>query len=183
MRVQFRRLTEADLPKIMRMNQDFRQGFADPEATQRFLQNPANWFFAALWEETVIGFAYGYALPRLTNGSKNMLYLHEVGVAQRYQRQGIGMQMMCALQNICAKKQYRQNISLHRFAQRSCQCALSKTWRSILFFGGKDTAYFFPIQLSEIQRLAKRCQAPYHAIFFLILPVRCAWNVHDCPYR
>ena len=38
MRVQFRRLTEADLPKIMRMNQDFRQGFADPEATQRFLQ-------------------------------------------------------------------------------------------------------------------------------------------------
>ncbi|HIV27057.1 MAG TPA: GNAT family N-acetyltransferase, partial [Candidatus Ornithocaccomicrobium faecavium] len=90
------------MPKIMRMNQDFRQGFADPEATQRFLQNPANWFFAALWEETVIGFAYGYALPRL-NGSKNMLYLHEVGVAQRYQRQGIGMQMMCALQNICAK--------------------------------------------------------------------------------
>ena len=81
MRVQFRRLTEADLPKIMRMNQDFRQGFADPEATQRFLQNPANWFFAALWEETVIGFAYGYALPRL-NDSKNMLYLHEVGVAQ-----------------------------------------------------------------------------------------------------
>ena len=34
MRVQFRRLTEADLPKILRMNQDFRQGFADPEAAQ-----------------------------------------------------------------------------------------------------------------------------------------------------
>ena len=151
MRVQFRRLTEADLPKIMRMNQDFRQGFADPEATQRFLQNPANWFFAALWEETVIGFAYGYALPRL-NGSKNMLYLHEVGVAQRYQRQGIGMQMMCALQNICAKSNIGK-IFLFTDSRNAPANALYRKLGGEVSpsSGGKDTAYFFPIQLSEIQ--------------------------------
>lgn len=151
MRVQFRRLTEADLPKIMRMNQDFRQGFADPEATQRFLQNPANWFFAALWEETVIGFAYGYALPRL-NGSKNMLYLHEVGVAQRYQRQGIGMQMMCALQNICAKS----NIGKIFLFTDSRNAPANALYRKLggevsSSSGGNDTAYFFPIQMNEIQ--------------------------------
>ena len=151
MRVQFRRLTEADFPKILRMNQDFRQGFADPEATQRFLQNPANWFFAALWEETVIGFAYGYALPRL-NGSKNMLYLHEVGVAQRYQRQGIGMQMMCALQNICAKS----NIGKIFLFTDSRNAPANALYRKLggevsSSSGGNDTAYFFPIQMNEIQ--------------------------------
>ena len=151
MRVQFRRLTEADLPKILRMNQDFRQGFADPEAAQRFLQNPANWFFAALWEETVIGFTYGYALPRL-NGSKNMLYLHEVGVAQRYQRQGIGMQMMCALQNICVKS----NIGKIFLFTDSHNAPANAFYRKLggevsSSSGGKDTAYFFPIQMNEIQ--------------------------------
>ena len=151
MRVQFRRLTEADFPKILRMNQDFRQGFADPEATQRFLQNPANWFFAALWEETVIGFAYGYALPRL-NGSKNMLYLHEVGVAQRYQRQGIGMQMMCAPQNICAKS----NIGKIFLFTDSRNAPANALYRKLggevsSSSGGNDTAYFFPIQMNEIQ--------------------------------
>ncbi len=151
MRVQFRRLIEADLPKILRMNQDFRQRFADPEAAQRFLQNPANWFFAALWEETVIGFTYGYALPRL-NGSKNMLYLHEVGVAQRYHRQGIGTQMMRALQNICAESNIGK-IFLFTDSRNAPANALYRKLGGEVSpsSGGNDTAYFFPIQMNEIQ--------------------------------
>ena len=81
-----------------------------------------------------------------------MLYLHEVGVAQRYQRQGIGMQMVCALQNICAKSNIGK-IFLFTDSRNAPANALYRKLGGEVSpsSGGNDTAYFFPIQLSEIQ--------------------------------
>ena len=86
------------------------------------------------------------------NGSKNMLYLHEVGVAQRYHRQGIGTQMMRALQNICAES----NIGKIFLFTDSHNAPANAFYRKLggevsSSSGGKDTAYFFPIQMNEIQ--------------------------------
>ena len=70
MRVQFRRLIEADLPKNPAHEPGFSPGICRSRSRATlFAKILQIWFFAALWEETVIGFTYGYALPRL-NGSK-----------------------------------------------------------------------------------------------------------------
>lgn len=83
-----RKLTPADIRMVMKMNENYREGFICEENGAEFLKNPNNWIFAALMEDTIIGFAYGYELNRLNNAG-NMLYIHEVGVMEKYQRQGV----------------------------------------------------------------------------------------------
>lgn len=102
----FRRLTETDLPLALAMNRDFRSGIAQEEALHVFLADPECWLFAAVKDGRIIGFAYGYALQRL-NTDKKMLYIHEVGIMEEYQRQGIGTLLMdrlkadCKAENFC----------------------------------------------------------------------------------
>lgn len=48
----------------------------------------------------MIGFAYGYQLRRL-NDIGDMLYIHEVGVREDRQRQGIGYALLTALKGEC----------------------------------------------------------------------------------
>lgn len=102
----FRRLTETDLPLALAMNRDFRSGIAQEEALHVFLADPDCWLFAAVKDGRIIGFAYGYALQRL-NTDKKMLYIHEVGIMEEYQRQGIGTLLMdrlkadCKAENFC----------------------------------------------------------------------------------
>ena len=102
----FRRLTETDLPLALAMNRDFRSGIAQEEALHVFLADPDCWLFAAVKDGRIIGFAYGYALQRL-NTEKKMLYIHEVGIMEEYQRQGIGTLLMdrlkadCKAENFC----------------------------------------------------------------------------------
>lgn len=96
----FRRLGEADISLVMAMNRDFREGFACEESARAFLKNPRNWVFAAILDGAVIGFADGYELERL-DGQARMLYIHEIGVTERHQRQGVGFAMMRALKEAC----------------------------------------------------------------------------------
>ncbi|MCI8441065.1 MAG: hypothetical protein HFG27_00840 [Provencibacterium sp.] len=57
-----RRLRKADIESVMAMNRDYREGFICREQALAFLGDEGCWLFAAMLEQTVIGFAYGYAL-------------------------------------------------------------------------------------------------------------------------
>ena len=96
MKIEYRKLTLSDLSMVVKMNTDFREGFIRPENVKAFLADERNWLFAAVADKQVIGFAYGYELPRLDRDAP-MLYIHEVGVLDVYQRQGIGFALMTAL--------------------------------------------------------------------------------------
>lgn len=100
MEITFRRLNAQDLDMALAMNHTFREGFLNASAARDFLRNPANWLWAAVCGGAVIGFAYGYALQRL-DGAGPMLYIHEVGAAEPWQRQGVGFRMMSALKDAC----------------------------------------------------------------------------------
>lgn len=143
--MKFKKLTLQDLPLALAMNRDFRAGFAEEESLRLFLANPDCWLFAAMAENRIVGFAYGYALQRL-NTERKMLYIHEVGVLEEYQRQGIGTQLIlkvkeaCRAENICKMFLccYQNNRGANALYRKTGgqTCAESR---------GEDTVYWFQI--------------------------------------
>lgn len=139
-----RRLGEADIEAVMAMNRDFREGFIDREKALAFLRDESCWLFAALMEDTVIGFAYGYELRRLDKKG-NMLYIHEVGVIERFQRRGVGYAMMRALGECCREKgicryflsAYQNNAGANALYQKLGGQVNAESQ-------GKDVLYHFP---------------------------------------
>ncbi|WIV11521.1 GNAT family N-acetyltransferase [Proteiniborus sp. MB09-C3] len=100
MKREFRKLHLSDLELVLQMENDFRSNFIFEENARQFLSNPINWIFACIQEDQIIGFAYGYELNRLDNKG-NMLYIHEVGVLPKFQKQGIGFQILTDIKNLC----------------------------------------------------------------------------------
>ena len=102
----YRKLTVADLPLVMEMENNFRSNFVHGENARLFLSNSMNWLFACVENGQIIGFTYGYELNRL-NSDGNMLYIHEVSVLPLFQRQGVGKEILnnvkalCKRSNIC----------------------------------------------------------------------------------
>lgn len=96
----FRKMGLADLDLVMQMEGDFRENFINKEAARRFLANPQNWLFCCVDGGRIVAFLYGYELNRLDKQG-NMLYVHEVGVLPKYQRQGIGTAMLEKLKECC----------------------------------------------------------------------------------
>ena len=144
-RMEYRKLALDDLPMALQMNRDFREGFAEEESLRAFLSAPDCWLFAAVQENRIIGFAYGYALQRL-NTQRKMLYIHEVGVLDDCQRQGIGTRLMkellkaCEAEHICKMflTCYQNNAGANALYRKAGGklCAESQ---------GQDTVYWFPI--------------------------------------
>ena len=97
---EFKKLHLSDLQLVLQMNEDFRSSFVFEENARQFLSDPMNWIFACIQERKIIGFAYGYELNRLDNKG-NMLYIHEVGVLPQYHRQGVGLQLLTGIKNLC----------------------------------------------------------------------------------
>ena len=138
----FRRLTVNDLPAALEMNRTFRDGFITPEGAAAFLTDERNWLWAGIAEGHVIAFAYGYALDRLD--SRRMLYLHEVGVADSHQRQGIGTSMLQTLKAACrAEGFHRIFLVTHQCNEAAnalyCKCGGEVSCDS----GGHDVTYMF----------------------------------------
>ena len=143
--MEYRRLTADDLGMALNMNRDFRAGFAEEESLRVFLCDPDCWLFAAVEENQVVGFAYGYALQRL-NTQRKMLYIHEVGVLDDFQRQGIGTRLMkellkaCEAEHICKmfltcyQKNAGANALYRKAGGRFCDESQ-----------GEDTVYWFRI--------------------------------------
>lgn len=96
MSIEYRRLAARDIQLALGMNADFRERLIDRDAVEKFLNDERNWLFAAIHADKVIGFAYGYRMARM-DGAADMLYIHEVGVADAVQRRGVGTAMMRAL--------------------------------------------------------------------------------------
>ena len=139
----FRKLTVNDLSLLLNMEQDFRSNFICEENARQFLSNPMNWLFACIQDQRIIGFAYGYELHRLNN-TGNMLYIHEVGILEQYQRQGIGRQLLTGIQALC---KLTGICRFFLFTQKSNAAACS-LYESV---GGKaahddDVMYFFQIR-------------------------------------
>lgn len=144
--VVYRALTADDADMILDMNRNFREDFVSRDSAGAFLSKKENLLFAAVSENTVIGFAFGYLLPRL-DGGRTMLYLHEVGVMEAYQRQGIGFAMMTALKQWCKDNGigkmfltcYQNNIGANKLYKKAGGEVPRESQ-------GEDTVYYFPIK-------------------------------------
>lgn len=140
----FRKLTHDDIDLALAMNATFREGFLTADGASAFLRDERNWLFAALCNNAVIGFAYGYELPRLDGGK--MLYIHEIGVAEPFQRQGVGTAIIAALKTACLENGIRRFFLFTAQSNAGANALYRKTggetgWES----HGDDTAYFFNI--------------------------------------
>ena len=143
--MEYRRLTIDDLAMVMAMNRSFREGFAEESSLRAFLCDPDCWLFAAVEDGRIIGFAYGYALQRL-NTQRKMLYIHEVGVLDDCQRQGIGSRLMkellkaCEAEHICKMflTCYQNNAGANALYRKAGGETMAESQ-------GKDTVYWFPI--------------------------------------
>ena len=130
---------------VLEMNQHFRHGFVSQSGAEAFLAKPENLLFAAVFENEVIGFAFGYRLNRL-DGGRTMLYIHELGVQEAYQRQGNGLQMLRALKQWCKENGvgkmfltcYQNNLGANKLYRKAGGEVSPESQ-------GIDTVYFFPI--------------------------------------
>jgi ribosomal protein S18 acetylase RimI-like enzyme len=146
MELVYRKLTVRDIDMVMKMNDSFREGFACYANAVEFLSNPNNWLFAAVEGETIVGFAYGYELSRL-NDAGNMLYIHEVGVMEAYQRRGVGTGLMTALKAACAA----QGMSKCFLSAYQSNAGANALYRKVggqvsEASGGDDVNYYFSLQ-------------------------------------
>jgi ribosomal protein S18 acetylase RimI-like enzyme len=96
----YRRLTIDDISLVLKLNDDFRSGLVSQENAREFLSNKMNWLIGCIFNNKIIGFAYGYELQRMNNIG-NMLYIHEIGVLESFQRQGIGTTILKTIMTIC----------------------------------------------------------------------------------
>ena len=143
--MEYRRLTIDDLAMAMVMNRDFREGFAEESSLRAFLCDPDCWLFAAVEDRRIIGFAYGYALQRL-NTQRKMLYIHEVGVLDDCQRQGIGSRLMKELMKACEAEHickmflvcYQNNAGANALYRKAGGETMAESQ-------GMDTVYWFQI--------------------------------------
>ena len=143
--MEYRRLSIDDLAMAMAMNRDFREDFAEENSLRAFLCDPDCWLFAAVEDRRIIGFAYGYALQRL-NTQRKMLYIHEVGVLDDCQRQGIGSRLMKELMKACEAEHickmfltcYQNNAGANALYRKAGGETMAESQ-------GKDTVYWFQI--------------------------------------
>ena len=139
----YKKLNADEFSIVLEMNESFRSGFIDEREAQRFLSDERNWLFAAVDDGHIIGFAYGYELKRLDR-SEPMLYIHEVGVKENYQRQGIGYRMMKAMLDECHRRgickcfltTYQNNTAANALYRKLGGCVPEESQ-------GNDTVYWF----------------------------------------
>ncbi len=94
----FHRLSIEDTQLALTINA-FRPKLVDAEAVETFLADTRNLLYCMVDNDKVVAFAYGYLLSR-TDGTPNMVYIHEVCVAEDYRHRGIGTALMNSLQNL-----------------------------------------------------------------------------------
>ncbi|WP_105614642.1 GNAT family N-acetyltransferase [Vallitalea okinawensis] len=98
-----RELTLYDIDKVQLMIKDLGKDEASYDKIKRFLSEDEHHLIAALDQGKIIGFALAYELPRI-DGKGNMLYVHEIDVAEEYRRQGIGKSLMDELNKLRINK-------------------------------------------------------------------------------
>lgn len=138
----FRRMTADDLPSVLEMNRTFRSGFLTEEGASVFLADTRNWLWVGMMDHRIIAFAYGYALDRLDG--RRMLYLHEVGVADACQRQGIGTSLLQTLKGECREQGFHRIFLIAHQCNTAAKALYRKCGGEISCdSGGNDTTFMF----------------------------------------
>ena len=138
----FRRMTANDLASVLEMNDTFRPDFITEEGASAFLADSRSWLWAGIVEERIIAFAYGYALDRLDG--RRMLYLHEIGVADAHQKQGIGTAMLQALKDECREQGFHRIFLIAHQCNTAANALYHKCGGEVSCdSGGNDTTYMF----------------------------------------
>jgi len=140
----FRKLTPDDIDLALAMNSAFREGFFTRNSASAFLSDDRSWLFAAIHNGAIIGFACGYEL--LHHAGIRMLYIHEIGIAEAFQHQGVGTALINALKNACRERGISRFFLFTAQNNTAANALYRKTggetsWES----HGSDTAYFFSV--------------------------------------
>lgn len=140
----FRKLTPDDIELALAMNTGFREGFFTANSAAAFLTDDQNWLFAAICNGAIIGFACGYEL--LHHAGFRMLYIHEIGVAEAFQRQGVGTALIHALKDSCRERGISRFFLFTAQSSTAANALYRKAggetgWDS----HGHDTVYFFQL--------------------------------------
>jgi ribosomal protein S18 acetylase RimI-like enzyme len=92
---EIRLLSAADLALLERVDPDVFDNPVQPELAARYLANPGNLLAVALQDGVVVGM--GSAIAYVHPDKPLQLFINEVGVSERYRRQGLGKRLMHAL--------------------------------------------------------------------------------------
>ena len=74
-------------------DEDVVRALAEDEPQTALLADERTTFVAAFDGETLVGFAFGYLLPR-RHGRPSIFFVYEIDVDERYRRQGVGRRLM-----------------------------------------------------------------------------------------
>jgi ribosomal protein S18 acetylase RimI-like enzyme len=88
-------LTAKDLSVLDRVEADVFDNPVQPQWAAQFLSNPGNLLAVAVHENVVVGMAS--AIAYVHPDKPFQLFINEVGVCERCQKQGVGMRLMNAL--------------------------------------------------------------------------------------
>jgi ribosomal protein S18 acetylase RimI-like enzyme len=83
-----RRLRAGDETLLQRLATRFKEHVPTEEAAHEFLADHRHLVFAALDDEEVLGFAYGYLLPRIDG--RTAAFFYELEVGEEHRRRGLG---------------------------------------------------------------------------------------------
>lgn len=75
----------------------------DPVNLLSFLSKGTSYLLAAYMEATPVGFILAYELPRI-DGPRPMMFLYEIGVDERFRRQGIAKALIEELKRYCMER-------------------------------------------------------------------------------
>jgi ribosomal protein S18 acetylase RimI-like enzyme len=87
------RPTQTTIRRLGPGDEDVILALADDEPQTALLADDRTKFVAAFDGETPVGFAFGYVLPR-RHGRPTIFFVYEIGVDERYRRQGTARRLM-----------------------------------------------------------------------------------------
>jgi len=97
------RLVAEDVKIGVAAIQNIKQARTTTAVVARFLTRPDQYFIAAIEDDQPIGFALAYELERIDRPHP-MMFLYEIEVVERHQRQGVASAMIELLKKICREK-------------------------------------------------------------------------------
>jgi len=136
----YKKLSISDLLLLIKLNVPFP---ICEENARQFLNNPANWIFACIQENKIVGHALGYEHNSFHNSDKS-LYIHTMFVDSQYRRQGIATKILTGIKETCKLLDIHE-FFLITFKSNKAACGLYEKLGGKLYPTSKDDdrAYFF----------------------------------------
>lgn len=98
-------LEEKDIELMKEIIEDDNMVF-DKNQIKNFISQPNTYSFIVKKGKTIIGFAYGHALPR--PDGKKMFYLHDIGLLEKHRNKGTGSKFMKYIVEFVKEKEFSE---------------------------------------------------------------------------